>query len=110
MADALSAISRGNAGRLGPLGRFRQQVRFSHPLGSRRRLSIVVSDEVLVHINNTSRAARGIDQNRAFGGLSVATSAATRLDVGYLNQFSPGHRGASNTLNHALSCSFGLVF
>src|SRR5262245_46447086 len=69
----------------GTLGRVRQQVRFSHPLHQGSRTSIVAYDELFVHVNNTTRSARGIDQNRIFGGLAIAASRATRVELGYLN-------------------------
>jgi hypothetical protein len=96
-------------GNSGVLVRFRQQVRVSRPIRAGSRLSISVYDEFFVHLNDTTRAPRGIDQNRIFGGLGVAFSGAARLEAGYLNQFSPGH-GRAARMNHVLSAvmTFGL--
>jgi len=94
----------------GSIGRFRQQVRFSHPISKGGRLAIVGADEILVHLNDTSRLAKGVEQNRAFAGISHALTPSTRLEVGYLNQYYPGHRGANPRMNHVLSTSVGLSF
>jgi hypothetical protein len=94
----------------GPLGRFRQQVRFSHAVRKGSRLSVVAYDEFFVHVNNTTRTARGVDQNRAFAGISVNLPRSTRIETGYLNQFSPGHRGAPDRVNHVLSSALVVGF
>ena len=94
----------------GALGRFRQQVRFSHVVRKGSKLSLVAYDELLVHLNDTTRYARGVDQNRAFGGMSAAATPSTRVELGYLNQFLPGHRGASDRMNHILSGALVVSF
>lgn len=94
----------------GVLGRLRQQVRFSHAVRKGSRISVVGYDELLLHLNDTSRNARGIDQNRVFAGVSVTARSATRVEMGYLNQFSPGHRGAPDKLNHILSGAVSVLF
>jgi hypothetical protein len=86
-------------GNSGTLGRIRQQVRYSRQLG-RGPVSVVASEELMVHLNDTSRSPRGVDQNRLFAGLSVAAGRAARIEAGYVNQFSPGHRGAADRMNH----------
>ncbi len=97
-------------GNSGQVTRLRNQVRVSRPIRSGSPLSLVASDEVFVHLNDTTRNARGIDQNRAFAGLGVALTGGGRLEVGYLNQFSPGHRGAPDRKNHILSTSLSWGF
>jgi hypothetical protein len=94
----------------GPLGRMRQQVRYSRPLGSSRRLALLLTDEFFVHLNNTVRAARGIDQNRTAGGLLITAGPRARVEVTYLNQFSPGHRGAPDRRNHILSSALIVTY
>jgi hypothetical protein len=94
----------------GPIGRFRQQVRFSRPFHKGGRLAMVGGEEILIHLNDTSRLATGIEQNRAFAGISQAISPTTRLEIGYLNQYYPGHRGASSRMNHVLATSLGMSF
>ena len=90
-------------GNSGEVTRLRNQIRASRPIRSGSRLSLVASDELFVHLNDTTRNARGVDQNRAFAGLGVAVGSGGRVEVGYLNQFSPGHRGAADRMNHILS-------
>jgi len=94
----------------GPVGRYRQQVRFSHVIRKGSKLSLVGYDEFFVHLNDTTLYARGFDQNRAFGGVSAAATHSTRIELGYLNQFLPGHRGASDRLNHVLSGALVVSF
>lgn len=96
-------------GNSGPLARLRQQVRVVRPLTRGSRLSIVGSDELLVHLNTTSRNARGVDQNRLFVGIAHALTRALRVEVGYLNQFIPGH-GGPNRMNHVLSGALSASF
>jgi hypothetical protein len=54
--------------------------------------------------------ARGVEQNRAFAGISHAITPTTRLEIGYLNQYYPGHRGANDRMNHVLATSLGMAF
>ena len=97
-------------GNSGTLGRVRQQTRFSRPIHAGSKVALLAYDEWFVHLNNTSRSPRGFDQNRAFGGLAVTIASPARLDIGYLNQFYPGHRGAASRMNHVLSCTLALSF
>jgi hypothetical protein len=89
-----------------PSARLRNQLRVSRPIRDGSRVSLVASDEFFLHLNNTTRNARGIDQNRAFAGVAIGVGAGGRVEAGYLNQFSPGHRGAADRKNHVLSTSF----
>lgn len=97
-------------GNSGEVTRLRNQIRVSRPVRSGSRLSVVASDELFVHLNDTSRNAQGIDQNRAFAGIGVALGRAGRIELGYLNQFSPGHRGAADRMNHILSTNLSIAF
>jgi hypothetical protein len=97
-------------GNSGAQGRVREQVRYSRPIRVGSRVSWVTYDELLVHLNNTSRNARGIDQNRLFGGVGFAATPALRIDAGYVNQYYPGHRGAPDRMNHVLSGTLVVSF
>ena len=94
----------------GQIGRLRQQVRFSHPIHKGGRLAIVGAEEILFHLNDTSRLAKGVEQNRLFAGISHALTPSMRIEIGYLNQYYPGHRGANARMNHVLSTSMGMAF
>jgi hypothetical protein len=94
----------------GPLGRLRQQVRFSHPIHQGARLALVGADEIMFHLNDTARVAKGVEQNRVFAGISHSLTPATRLEIGYLNQYLPGHRGLNSRMNHVLMTTFGVSF
>jgi Protein of unknown function (DUF2490) len=93
----------------GEVTRVRQQVRFSHPWRRDSKVSIIGYDELFVHVNGTTRTRRGIDQNRAFAGIGVPVTPRARLEVGYLNQFSPGH-GGRDKRNHVLLASLVVQF
>ena len=93
----------------GMLWRIRPQARFSHPIRPGSRLALVCSDELSVHLNTTTRNPRGIDQNRGFAGVSTTWSPHLRTEIGYLNQFLPGH-GAANRMNHIVSTTVSATF
>lgn len=97
------------AGNSGLLWRARQQARFTHPVRPNSRLAWVGYDELLVHLNTTTRAPRGVDQNRAFAGLSIAWSPRLRTETGYVNRFVPGH-GSANRLDHIVSGWLTITF
>lgn len=97
-------------GNSGEVTRLRNQIRVSRPVRSGSRFSVVASDELFVHLHDTSRNAQGIDQNRAFAGIGVTLGRAGRIELGYLNQFSPGHRGAADRMNHILSTNLSIAF
>jgi len=89
-------------GNSGVAWRVREQVRFSHPVRTGSRIAVVGYDELFVHLNTTTAARSGIEQNRAFAGIADVLSRTARFEVGYVNQFAPGH-GARNRMNHVLS-------
>jgi hypothetical protein len=93
----------------GMVWRLRPQARFSHPIRPGSRVALVGSDELSVHLNTTTRYPRGIDQNRGFAGLSTAWSPHLRTEIGYLNQFLPGH-GAASRMNHIVSTTITAAF
>ncbi len=92
----------------GEVTRLRQQVGFTRPWRTSSRLALTASDELLVHANGGVRGPRGIDQNRLFGGVSIAVSGA-RLQVGYLNDLVPGH-GRARRVSHILSTTLIIPF
>ena len=94
----------------GAAGRFRQQARFTHPFRKGSRFSWGGYDELFVYTNGTTLAARGVDSNRIYAGLAMAMPHSTRLEAGYLNQFSPGHRGARDRMYHILSSTLTVSF
>jgi hypothetical protein len=94
----------------GGIGRLRQLVRFSRPLHKGGKLAIVGGDEIMIHLNDTSRLPKGIEQNRVFAGISHAVTPSMRFEIGYLNQYYPGHRGARDRMNHVVSSSVGITF
>ena len=94
----------------GAAGRFRQQVRITHAFRKGSRLSWSAYDEILVHTNSTTRAARGLDSNRLYGGVQIAMPLSLRVDMGYLNQFIAGQNGAPDRMNHILSSGLTASF
>jgi len=94
----------------GTAGRLRQQVRFTHAFRKGSRVSWSAYDEVLIAMNDTARTPRGLDSNRLYGGVAIAMPHALRIDLGYLNQFLPGHRSALDRMNHILSSTLTVSF
>lgn len=94
----------------GHVFRFRQQVRYSHPLGGGNRWYLVGHAEIFVHLNSTNRYAKGVEQTRGFGGAGFRFSPTARFEAGYLNQFTPGRNGAPDRMNHVLSMGLQFLF
>ncbi|MEZ5319858.1 MAG: DUF2490 domain-containing protein [Vicinamibacterales bacterium] len=92
----------------GSVTRLRQQVRFTHPWRAGSRVALTGYEEIFVHADAGARTRRGVDQNRVFAGVSVPVG-TTRLEVGYLHHFIPGHGGRSR-VNHVLSVALGIPF
>ena len=88
--------------------RLREQVRFVRPLERQPWLAPIVWEEILFHLNSTSRAQHGLDQNRVFAGVGLNVSPKARIEVGYMNQFS--HSTGLNRMNHILSTVVSLSF
>jgi hypothetical protein len=93
----------------GEVWRFREQVRYSHPIAS-SRWSITGYSEIFVHLNSSNRYVKGVDHVRAFGGVNVSLAPNMRLEAGYLNQFIPGHSSAPDRMNHVLSTTLQMLF
>jgi hypothetical protein len=90
--------------------RMRHQARYSRPFHGGGKVGWIAYDELLVHVNETTKNARGVDQNRGFGGVQIAAWSGGRVEAGYLNQFLPGHRGAADRMNHILSTVLAISF
>lgn len=71
--------------------------------------SVVWQDEVFLNLNRTDYGARGgFDQNRLFLGVAYHATPIARLEMGYLNQFIPGHQ-RPDTMNHILGVTLFLT-
>jgi len=92
------------------LMRLRNLARYTRPIHHGSKVAWSAYDELLLHLNDTTRSPHGVDQNRAFGGLQIAAWPNGRVEAGYLNQFLPGHRGAVDRMNHVLSTSLAISF
>lgn len=91
--------------------RFRQFVKYTHPLGF-DPLYLSVWDEVFVNINSTDWGARsGFDQNRGFMGIGVFVDPEKhfRIELGYLNQLI-NRRSGNDRMNHILSSNLFIRF
>ena len=65
--------------------RLREMLRVSYPLNA--IVSLVAFDELMINLNQTAWGPeRGIDQNRAFLGVSCVASPLTTVEIGYMNQ------------------------
>lgn len=84
--------------------RMRQQVRATWPLAAKNTLRGVVSGEVCVRANSTVRAARGFDSSRVFVGIGRKVTERNRIEVGYVNVYSPGASSRKQS-SHVLSAT-----
>jgi hypothetical protein len=82
--------------------RLREVVRYQHPVKHGSTVYLAGYDELFVHLNDTTRSKQGVDQNRAYAGVGDALNKRFRVEVGYLNQFIPGHL-LPDRMNHVLS-------
>lgn len=84
--------------------RIRPLVRYNHPLGGGGKLALFVSHESFF-LPNTTRwgQRRGYERMRNIVGLAVPVVRGITADVGYLNQYRPGRRGARDQMDHALN-------
>ena len=90
--------------------RFREQVRYSHPIKAGSKTSLIGYDELFVHLNETRRYPQGgVDQNRLFAGMGQTFNSRVRIELGYLNQFTPGHI-APDRMNHVLSGTLQITY
>ena len=94
----------------GMAGRLRSQVRYSLPIKPGSKFSLIGYDELFVHLNDTTVTRQGVDQNRIFGGFGQVINPMFRYEVGYLNQYYPGHNIVPPRMNHVLSGAFGISF
>jgi hypothetical protein len=86
------------------LHRFRQQVRLSWPINNQIDVSYLVWDEAFWNLNDSNWAGdSGFNQNRLFTGIMWKYTKASRLEIGYLNQYVNGTNGAPNQMNHVIS-------
>jgi hypothetical protein len=90
-------------------GRFRQSFKFNWPFSFHPAASLVVWDEVFVHLNSTDWGARqGFDQNRGFAGFGYRWHPQILTEIGYLNQFISTAK--VDRMNHILSLNLFLDF
>lgn len=89
------------------LWRIRHQLRVQKPISSCDGLSLAISDEVFLNLNdiNTS-ATQGFDQNRLFLGVNYKFSEKLAMDFGYLNQYVERRGGSSDLLAHNIFVGF----
>ena len=88
--------------------RFRQLVSARRPLEFAPNFSLVVWDELFVHLNHTNWGAdRGFDQNRIFLGFGWKPNpcSQSRVELGYLNQY-VDRRGRDGLSNHLIAINF----
>jgi hypothetical protein len=89
--------------------RLRQMLRATTPINIHPKLSLVVFDELFIHLNQTDWGVdRGIDQNRLFLGLNWTFDASANIEFGYLNQWI--NTRAIDRENHVLSTTLRFNF
>lgn len=87
--------------------RLRELIRLAWPVLRPFPLSLVLWNEVFVHLNSPAIGS-GFDQNRAFAGYGYSLTKHVRAEIGYLNQFIATE--PDDRLNHILSLSLFLNF
>ena len=88
--------------------RFRQLFRTQCALPNCPQLTLVIWDELFIHLNDTDWGAEsGFDQNRFFIGFGLRRDPCNRwrTEIGYLNQ-SANVTGGNDRSNHILSINF----
>lgn len=96
-------------GNSGMAARLREQIRFSHPVRTGSRISVVAYDEFFLHLNTTTLTQKGVDQNRIFGGISDTVNRMVRFEAGYVYQHVNRH-ALPDLKNHVLSGTLVLSF
>jgi hypothetical protein len=88
--------------------RFRQMLSWRHEMRSDPRYTLVLWNEVFIHLNDTNwGAVNGFDQNRLFMGFGRRPDpdSRSRVEIGYLYQRVDRSSGF-NLNNHLLSINF----
>jgi hypothetical protein len=89
--------------------RLRQMLKITTPILHNPALSLVVSDEVFINVDQADWGAkRGLDQNRIFIGVNWKIDKTSILETGYLNQFV--NKATQNLENHVISTTLGFKF
>lgn len=91
--------------------RIRNQVRGAWGLGSERRVSLILADELFFDLNTVPGGPQaGFDQNRAFLGVGLKLTDSFTLEVGYLNVFNRRPGADADVMLHILSTSTSFSF
>ena len=78
----------------------RLMARYSKPLGTAERTSLILAIEPFINLRDTDWGAReGLTQNRTFLGLGFRVNDQLGIDSGYLNQY-VWVNGAADRSNH----------
>lgn len=89
--------------------RLRQMLKVSMPLESNPKLSLIISDELFINLNDTDWVAQsGFDQNRLFMGAGYVFNPTAKLEAGYLNQYV--NSNPIDKMNHVLSSTVSFSF
>jgi hypothetical protein len=86
--------------------RFREFLRYTHPLGDPKHVRALVWEEVFVALDDTDWGqSRGFDQARTFVGLEVPLAGRSTMDIGYMNQ-AVNRPAGDLRMNHIASVTF----
>lgn len=89
--------------------RFRQQIALEYPLTT-SGVKLALSDEVIIGLNDTSwGSASDLQENRARATVKWKAAGAG-WEMGYLNQYRNGTRGADDETNHHVFLGFSKDF
>jgi hypothetical protein len=88
--------------------RMRPYVKFSLPLATGSKTSLVLSSETFVNLNTTPfQKQDGLDRMRNFIGINAPITKSVSAEFGYLNQHG-FVRGGEDTSDHVASVSLSL--
>jgi hypothetical protein len=83
--------------------RLRNQLRLVWPLPSWPSWSLIVADEVFVHLNSVDDGPdSGFDQNRFFAGIAHQWTSRIRVEIDYLHQALHRARGSADIRRHSV--------
>jgi hypothetical protein len=87
--------------------RARHQLRAQRALSFCEGVSLAMSDEVFINLNDINTAAtQGFDQNRLFFGVNYKLSDRLSMDLGYLNQYVERRAGSNDLITHNIFLGF----
>src|SRR3546814_3641158 len=91
--------------------RLRPQIKYTLPLGTGSKTTLVLSHESFIQVNDTDWGqASGYARMRNAIGVKTPLSKVVSVELGYLNQYDFGLHGAHDKMAHAATVALSLGF